>query len=84
MMYKINNSMVDIDKTSLFHQGDQRTRGSQRLYQERVTHPALFNSFIPRTLRQWNSLPPWLTAAPSLEFFQRAIGDTCRSAQLHR
>lgn len=74
MLYKINSGIVDLNKTQLYTTGDSRTRGAQRLFQERITHPVLFNSFIPRTLRQWNGLPTRLTEAPSLESFQAGLG----------
>jgi hypothetical protein len=69
MMFKIINGLVDINKTLFFAKGDGRTRGAQRLFQERTTHPALSNSFFPRTVRQWNSLPTQMTDTPSLELF---------------
>ncbi|KAL8575235.1 hypothetical protein ACOMHN_042356 [Nucella lapillus] len=73
MLYKINNKLVDLNKSHFYRQADGRTRGN-RIYQERVNHPAHFNSFFPRTLRQWNTLPPSATSAPSLETFRARIG----------
>ncbi|KAL8625391.1 hypothetical protein ACOMHN_044534 [Nucella lapillus] len=72
MLYKINNKLVDLNKSHFYRQADGRTRGN-RIYQERVNYPAHFNSF-PRTLRQWNTLPPSATSAPSLETFRARIG----------
>ena len=73
LLYKINNGIVDINKSQFYSAGDSRTRGAQRLFHERSSHPVLFNSFFPRTLRQWNKLDPKTTAAPSLESFQAGL-----------
>ncbi len=74
MLYKINNGIVDINKSQFITRGDSRTRGAQRLQQECITHPVLYNSFFPRTIRQWNALPPRLTSSPSLESFRAGLG----------
>ena len=73
LLYKINNSIVNINKSQFYTAGDSRTRGTQRLFQERTSHPVLHNSFFPRTLRQWNKLNIKTTAAPSLESFQAGL-----------
>jgi len=74
MLYKIIHGLVDVNPGLFITKGDHRTRGSQRLYQERTTHPALTNSFFPRTLRHWNNLPTQATDTPSLELFLSARG----------
>ena len=43
LLYKINNGIVDINKSQFYSAGDSRTRGAQRLFQERSSHPVLFN-----------------------------------------
>ena len=73
MLFKIDKHLVDLDRAHFYHQGDHRTRGN-KIYQERLDHPAHFNSFFPRTLRQWNKLPPSATTAPTLEAFRTRIG----------
>ena len=73
MLYKVNHQLVDLDPKKFYKPGDSRTRGN-RLYQERLDHPSHFNSFFPRTLRQWNHLPSSTTTAPSLEVFRARIG----------
>ena len=73
MLYKINSGIVDIDTSPYYSRGDERTRGSQRLFQQRITYPLLLNSFFPRTMRQWNKLPSRLTDAPSLEVFKAGL-----------
>ena len=52
----------DTNRQLIYKQGDQRTREAWRLYQERTTHPTLFNSLFPYSL----------TASTSLEAFQCA------------
>ena len=74
MLYKINNGIVDVNKSHFITRGDSRTRGSQRMYQESITHPVLHSSFFPRTIRQWNALPPKITSSPSLESFRVGLG----------
>ena len=58
--------------TSTVNQGektDPRTRGPQRFFQERADHPALVNSFFPRTLREWDQFPQGHTRTPPPEAF---------------
>ena len=74
MLFKINNGIVNINKSDLFSHSDPRTRGMQRLFQQRINHPTLLNSFLPRTLREWNSLPAKVTNSPSLEVFAGHLG----------
>ena len=78
MLYRfINNS--DLSNTDFLRKSDSRTRGRDRLYQHHSNHPALHNSFFPRTTRDWNSLPTSLTGAPSLDLFKALLGtNTCR------
>ena len=78
MLYRfINNS--DLSNTDFLRSSDSRTRGRDRLYQHHSNHPALHNSFFPRTTRDWNSLPTSLTGAPSLDLFKALLGtNTCR------
>ena len=77
MLYKINNGLVDIDPTNLLKKSDRRTRGTHKFYQEHSNHPVLHNSFLPRTIRLWNSLPSSLTETPSLEQFKAGLS-CCR------
>lgn len=75
MLYRIVNNLVDINASDFFARTNTRTRGSQRLYQESTNHPVLYNSFFPRTIRQWNNLPTILTESPSLEIFKGGLGN---------
>eukprot|EP00745_Piridium_sociabile_P005135 TRINITY_DN13098_c0_g1_i5.p1 TRINITY_DN13098_c0_g1~~TRINITY_DN13098_c0_g1_i5.p1 ORF type:complete len:123 (-),score=23.44 TRINITY_DN13098_c0_g1_i5:28-396(-) len=72
MLYKINNSIVDTDMSHFYNKGDSRTRGSQRLFQARITHPVLFNSFFSADSAGTAHHPGLLT--PSLEAFQAVLG----------
>ena len=58
LLYKINTGLVDMDISQFCRPADSRTRGAERLYVERSSHPVLYNSFFPRTLRTWNRLTP--------------------------
>ena len=73
MMYKIENGLVDLNPTYFYNKADCRTRGN-KIFQER-TKKAVFNqSFFPKTLRQWNKLPPNLTGAKTLGAFKHGVG----------
>jgi hypothetical protein len=76
LLYKIKNSLVDINAATYITSSDTRTRGAERLRQEHVQHPALANQFFPRTVSQWNKLSPETTSAPSLESFHSRLGST--------
>ena len=57
MLYKIKNGLIDIDSHQYIQANDSRTRGKDRLYQERTSSEAFGNSFFPKTIRDWNQLP---------------------------
>lgn len=73
MMYKINSKLVAINKNKYLQQSDKRTRGAHKFYQPRANHPALYNSFFPRTVKEWNELPPHIVYAPTLENFKAGL-----------
>ena len=70
MLYKINNSLVDINPAGFFHHSDPWTRGAERLHQKQTQHYFLFHSFFPHTVSKWNLLPTTISSTPSLESFQ--------------
>ena len=82
MLYRINNSLVDIPKDIYIRQSDPRTRGN-RLFQFDAIHPALQNSFFPRTTSVWNQLSNATTMAPSLETFQTRLAHDPWSSMGH-
>ena len=81
MLYKIKKGLVDINPGNVFHHADRRTRGAQRLHQEQIQHPALFHSFFPRRVSEWNHLPNSISSAPSLESFQSRLGRSLHKLQ---
>ena len=58
MLYNIKNGLIDIDSHQYIQSNDNRTRGKDRLYQERTSSKAFGNLFFPRTIRDWNQLRP--------------------------
>ena len=75
LLYKLQNSLLDIDTEPTMKPGDSRTRGSSRLQQSAATSTVSNNSFYPRTPRQWNQLPVIVTDATSLEGFKTALAN---------
>ena len=72
MLYKIQNGEVGIDPREYLKQSDSRTRGN-RFQPDQNKHNAVFYSFFPRTISDWNSLPTSVTSASSLEAFRRGL-----------
>jgi hypothetical protein len=56
ILYRIQNDLVNINRTQYLTGGDSRTREAHQFYQQRITHDAYNNSFFPRTIRDWNSV----------------------------
>ena len=79
MLYKINNGIVDIDKTKFYRHGDERTRGSQNIHQESAKHPSFRDTFFPRTISQWNRLPNQLSETPSMDYFRANLGMSAKA-----
>ena len=75
ILYKIQHGLVDMNKDSYMKQSDSRTRGANQLFQERTTHE-VYNSFFPRTIRDWNQLPLQVISANSLEEFRAGLAVT--------
>ena len=76
MLYRFLNTPELNASIDFIRRSDQRTRNRNRLYQDHSQHPALHNSFFPRTIREWNKLPAGLTGAPSVESFKANLGST--------
>ena len=81
-LQKINNNLVDLNINNYVQKSDPRTRGAQRFHQERASHPALFHSFFPRTIREWNKLPTDISSLTSPEAFIERIGDNLTGHQV--
>ena len=71
MLYKIVNNLVEVDLSKELIPLTRHFRNSHaksfRIPYEKKTY--LQYSFLPRTIKQWNSLPATLATAPSLNFF---------------
>ncbi|KAL8615788.1 hypothetical protein ACOMHN_040283 [Nucella lapillus] len=82
MLYRIENSLVDIPPSTLYRLSHSRTSGrnSTAIFQEHSKHPALHNSFVPRTVREWNKLSTETTTAPSVVIFLSRL--RCSSSDL--
>jgi hypothetical protein len=66
---KSKNGLIDIDSHQYIQANDSRTRGKDRLYQERTSSETFGNSFFPKTIRDWNQLPANTTPANTVEGF---------------
>ena len=75
LMYKIQNNLLDIDPEPILKRGDTRTRGRSRLQQSAGTSTVCNKPFYPRTTRQWNQLPVFVTDATSLEGFKATLAN---------
>ena len=73
MIYKIENELVDLNPSCFYNKADSRTRGI-KIFQERPCKSVFCDSFFPKTLSQWNKLPPKLTEAKTLGAFKHGVG----------
>ena len=76
MLYKITNSLVDINKETYLHSAAIRsTRGSHNLkYHTYQVNTDIFrNSFFPRSIQEWNHLPSHIVNSPTLDTFRNRI-----------
>jgi hypothetical protein len=73
MLYKIKNGLIDIDSDQYIQSNDNRTRGKDRLYQERTSSEAFGNSFFPKTTRDWNQLPTNSPPVNTVEGFRSVL-----------
>ena len=61
MMFKITHGLVEVPHQHLVA-GDSRTRGANKFREIAASKDAYRQSFYPRTIRQWNKLPPDITS----------------------
>ena len=73
-LHKINNNEVDVDINEFVKRSDKRTRGAQRFHQEHTKNKIYFNSFFPRTVRDWNKLPANISSTQDPEVFRAYLG----------
>ncbi|CAG2228035.1 unnamed protein product [Mytilus edulis] len=70
------NELIDINKSTYLKGGDSRTRGGLKFYQQSVTIDVYRNSFFPRTIMEWNTLPARVAEAGSVEDFRTGLQTT--------
>jgi len=78
LLYKMSHDLVDIDVDSYpSRHNESRTRGSHnfKYTQYRATKNAYFDSYFPRTIREWNALPAAIVESDSLVRFQSGLCD---------
>ena len=68
-LYKIRHRLVDMDTGGVIRLYDRHTTGQQRLYQPTASIKVYKDSFFPRTIQDWNSLPA-VTDSPTIEGFR--------------
>jgi hypothetical protein len=73
MLYKIKNGLIDIDSHQYIQANDSRTRGKDRLYQERKSSEAFGKSFFTKTIRDWKQLPANTTSTNTVEGFRSTL-----------
>ena len=74
MLFKISNDYVKV-QTDELHQLEERARRTNSKAFKRITcsSDVKSNSFIPRTIREWNSLPEEIVSAPSVKAFSSRL-----------
>jgi len=78
LFYKAHTGVVAIPLDNILTKADGRTRGAHSNYKQFATKSNLvLNSFIPKTVKQWNSLDLDIkTSSTVAEFKNRLCGDT--------
>ena len=70
MFYKIIHNLVEVDFSTHLYPMGTVTRGHQLKFRQLPTRLDLFQqSFLPATIRDWNSLPGDTVTSPSLDKF---------------
>ena len=75
MMYKINNNLVNINKEGRLTKPLRRTRGAnESTFQiPRCNNEYRKESFFPKTIKDWNHVPPDILSAETLDSFKRQV-----------
>ena len=74
----MSHDLLDIDvDLYLSRQNESKTRGSNnfKYMKKSTTKNTYFNSYFPRTIREWNALPSTIVEADSLARFQSGMRD---------
>ena len=75
LLYKANNNLIALQVPPYYQTRPTQTRLH---HQSSFIHPftrtsSYMNSFFPRTIKEWNTLPPTTVASNSLTIFQSSI-----------
>ena len=78
MFYKIINNLVDVDFTSYLIPSVSQTRGHHLKFRQLQTRINSFqHSFLPATIREWNSLPANVVNPVDVEQFTENLNNLC-------
>ena len=80
MMFKIINDLIAIPAEEYLTKPSSRTRaGTSNSYRQYTTKTSTYaNSFFPRTIKDWNSLPTDIKAVGSLDQFKEGLASRDR------
>jgi hypothetical protein len=81
LLYRIQHGLVAIPAETYLVAGDTRTRGEHKFRPPNVGKDVYKYSLFPRTIGDWNRLPPQVACASSLEGFKKQL-DTLTGYQL--
>ena len=75
MMYKLKNNIVQVDASSKLipNERPSRNNNEQALCIPSSKTTARKDSFYPRTIKEWNTLPNCTVSAPSPESFKAQL-----------
>ena len=76
LMYKIVNGVVAVPADDYLNRGYRRTRRNSQNYRQYSTKFETFrNSFIPRTITDWNKLPDSIINCDTVDSFKNRLAD---------
>ena len=84
MFYKIIHNLVEVDFSIHLYPMGTVTRGHQLRFRQLPTRLNLFQqSFLPATIRDWNSLPEGIVTSPSLDKFTLRLNNYYMHTHTH-
>ena len=84
MFYKIIHNLVEVDFSSHFYPMETVTIGHQLKFRQFPTRLDSFQqSFLPATIRDWNSLPGDIVASSSLDKFTLSLNNYYMHTHTH-
>lgn len=73
-LYKIHHDELEIPRTYITPKTDRARRGHDQQFQLYNTNLTSFtNSFFPRTIKDWNTLPQSTISQPTMKSFKQSI-----------